>query len=71
MYKVKLNPDAFLVSRLKEDIKNNDGYCPCRVDKRPEFKCPCEEFKAQSHGMCHCGLYIKENVDEDCIQKAE
>lgn len=41
-------------------IKKNDGYCPCAIEKRPETKCMCKEFREQTvSGLCHCGLYFK------------
>ena len=47
MGKVRLNEDKEIVERIREGLKQKDGYCPCRVGKRPEYKCMCEEFKAQ------------------------
>ncbi len=65
MAKIRLNEDKEIVARIKEGLKQKDGYCPCRIGKRPEFKCMCEEFKAQIadpnfEGFCHCLLYYKE-----------
>lgn len=59
MSRIKLNGDADLVNEIKQRLKENDGYCPCRVKKIPENKCMCKEFKEQESGECHCGLYIK------------
>ena len=65
MGKVKLNPDAEVVKVVKEGLKAKGGYCPCRLEKKEEYKCICEEFKAQIadpdfEGFCHCMLYYKE-----------
>lgn len=61
--KVKVNSDTELVTAIRAKLKENDGYCPCRVDKVPENKCMCKEFIEQTElGECHCGLYIKEEV---------
>ena len=51
MGKVRFNEDREVVERVKE--------------RKPEFKCVCEEFKAQIQdpdfeGYCHCRLYYKE-----------
>lgn len=36
-------------------IYNNDGYCPCRISKSDDTKCPCKEMIENNN--CHCGLY--------------
>ena len=63
--KIRLNEDVETVKIIQEGLKAKDGYCPCRVGKRPEFKCMCQEFRNQSadpefEGLCHCKLYYKE-----------
>ena len=41
-------------------VKANGGYCVCAVEKTPDTKCMCKEFKEQViAGTCHCGLYRK------------
>ena len=57
--KIELNPDSEIVKEIREALKANDGYCPCRVGHIPENKCMCLEFREQEEGMCLCGLYIK------------
>lgn len=61
---IKLNPDKELVTEIKTKLKENDGYCPCRISKTPDTKCMCKEFRdliqSGQTGMCHCGLYIVE-----------
>jgi hypothetical protein len=45
-------------------VAANDGYCPCAIQKIPDTKCMCKEFREQeSEGPCHCGRYMKV-VDE-------
>ena len=61
--KIKLNPDKTIVENIRRKLKENDGYCPCRLKKTPETKCMCKEFIEQDAGECHCGLYIKERDD--------
>lgn len=65
MGKVRFNDDAEVVAKIKEGLKLTGGYCPCRVEKLPEYKCVCQEFKDQIkdpdfEGYCHCRLYYKE-----------
>jgi ferredoxin-thioredoxin reductase catalytic subunit len=62
--KITLNPDKEIVKTIQEGLKAKDGFCPCRISKAPEYKCMCEEFKAQIadpdfEGFCHCRLYFK------------
>ncbi len=62
--KVGLNRDPKIVEAVAAGVLRKNGFCPCRMQKRPEFFCPCDEFKAQLaddsyHGPCHCRLYEK------------
>ena len=57
--KIIVNPDKELVDVIRQKLKENDGYCPCRIYKNEDTKCICKEFKEQDSGECHCGLYIK------------
>ena len=66
MGKVRLNEDCEIVARVREGLKRKEGYCPCRLEVKPEYKCICDEFKAQIQdpdfeGYCHCMLYYKSN----------
>ena len=39
----------------------NGGYCPCAIDRTPDTRCPCREFREAKDGtVCHCGRYQKE-----------
>ena len=58
---IKVNPDKEVVNEIRTKLKANDGYCPCRIGRKPENKCMCQEFINQQSGYCHCGLYYKEN----------
>lgn len=57
---IRINDDAELVAEIRARLKENDGYCPCRLMKTPDSKCMCKEFREQESGVCHCGLYVKE-----------
>ena len=39
MGKVRFNEDREVVERVKEGLKRTGGYCPCRVERKPEYKC--------------------------------
>jgi ferredoxin-thioredoxin reductase catalytic subunit len=61
---ITLNPNKEVVEKIKEGLKRNGGYCPCRVERIEENKCICKEFKEQIsdpnyEGFCHCMLYYK------------
>ena len=63
--KIRLNPDEEVVKAVKEGLKLKDGYCPCRLERTPDTKCMCKEFRDQIadpefEGFCHCMLYYKE-----------
>ncbi len=65
MGKVRLNENEAVVAHIKEGLVRTGGYCPCRLEKKPEYKCICDEFKAHIadpnfEGYCHCMLYYKE-----------
>ena len=57
---IRLNEDEELVAVIRRALNENDGYCPCRIEKTADTKCMCKEFREQENGECHCGLYIKE-----------
>lgn len=45
---------------FRQAVKDNDGYCPCMVEKTPDTRCMCKEFRNQkTPGPCHCGRYEK------------
>lgn len=57
--KVVQNPDKEYANEVRKKLKDNGGYCPCRLEKTADTKCMCKEFREMEEGMCHCGLYIK------------
>lgn len=60
--KIRLNTDKEYVKNMREKLKENGGYCPCKIIKNEDTKCICKEFLEQGLGPCHCGLYIKEEI---------
>lgn len=61
---IRLNEDKEIVKAIKEGLAKKDGHCPCRLEKTPETKCMCKEFRDQIadpdfEGYCHCMLYYK------------
>ena len=57
--KIELNGNPDIVKEIREALKNNDGYCPCKLEKSEDTKCICKEFREMKSGECHCGLYVK------------
>jgi ferredoxin-thioredoxin reductase catalytic subunit len=65
MGRIRLNEDPEVVRTVREGLKKTGGYCPCRTERTEEYKCVCQEFRAQCadpdfEGYCHCRLYFKE-----------
>ena len=63
--KIRLNPDAEVVAKIKAGLERTGGYCPCRLQRIEENKCMCREFREQIknpdfEGYCHYYLYYKE-----------
>lgn len=60
--KITTNPDKEYVKEIREKLKANNGYCPCRIRKTEDTKCMCKEFRdmmeRNESGTCHCGLYV-------------
>lgn len=57
--KIIKNPDTETVQLVRQKLKQNDGYCPCKLIKNQDTLCVCKEFREAGLGPCHCGLYIK------------
>lgn len=55
----KVSENEELVAEIRQKLKDNDGYCPCKLVKNEDTKCVCKEFLEQDLGTCHCGLYVK------------
>ena len=50
----EVNPD------VKEMVAHNGGYCPCLIERTPDTKCMCKDFREQkTPGLCHCGRFEK------------
>lgn len=64
MLKIVANPNKEHANKIRERLKNNDNYCPCALQKTPDTKCMCKNFREQVsngvEGYCHCGLWKAE-----------
>ena len=45
--KITENPNAEVVKTVREGLERTGGYCPCRLERTPETKCMCKEFRDQ------------------------
>lgn len=61
MVHVKQTDDKELLQEILKQLKENNYYCPCALDKSPETKCMCKNFRdqidKQEPGECDCGRY--------------
>lgn len=57
---IRLNEDKEHIKLIRENLKKNNGYCPCSLVKSEDTKCMCKEFRDMEHGWCHCHLYYKD-----------
>jgi len=62
--KISQNPDKSYADIVLEKLRNNGGYCPCRLENTADTKCVCKEFREQigrgEPGVCHCELFVAE-----------
>jgi len=66
MFKIKPNPDTEFYNKITQAVKNNDGYCPCMLQKTENTKCMCKAFREQkTEGFCHCKRFIKTEVNNN------
>ena len=64
-YRIKINPDINVRDKIKKDIKDNNGYCPCSFTSNDDTKCICKSFRLkEEEGYCTCGLYYKELINK-------
>ena len=47
MVKVRLNQDKNFVEEFKKTLSDNDGYCPCRIEKTEDTKVEVAEVKEE------------------------
>ena len=61
---IRINRDEALAAEARKQVIENDGDCPCALDREPNTKCMCKDFREKVEMgepyICHCGLYIIE-----------
>ena len=64
MLKIIKNPDKKTYDEVTQAVKDNDNYCPCKLERSQDSLCICREFREQNEeGECCCGRYVKVNAD--------
>lgn len=47
-------------AELLSEVRRNDGYCLCTVERTADMRCPCKDFRASAvPSPCHCGVWEK------------
>ena len=41
--KININPDKEFVNDMRKALKDNNGFCPCSLEKNEDTKCMCKE----------------------------
>ena len=58
---IRINSNQDLAREVQKQLIENNGYCPCALEKTPDTKCICKDFRDKISngykGECHCGLY--------------
>lgn len=60
--RVSLYADAETAKRIRQQMREADGHCPCVLPSKrnQDTICMCKNFRESPAGtICHCGLYIK------------
>ncbi len=61
--KIIKNPDEEFFKKISKKVEDNEGYCPCMIQRDETTKCMCQEFlESQEIGFCRCKRYYKEKV---------
>ena len=57
--RIDVNPDKEFAREMRKAIKDNNGHCPCQLERSKDTLCMCKAFRDMEEGTCHCGLYTK------------
>ncbi len=68
-YKIFPTPDFNHRKKIETAVKENNGYCPCMLEKTDDTLCMCKQFRDLSHAeFCHCQRYYKVlNAPKVCL----
>jgi ferredoxin-thioredoxin reductase catalytic subunit len=54
--------EEIMAGLLGKRDRFGDFYCPCRLEHKAEYQCPCRPTRGgdvERLGRCHCGLFWK------------
>ena len=54
---MQLNPNLEERKRIGKEVRDNNGYCPCLLERNEDTLCPCKDKREKE--ICICGLYVK------------
>lgn len=57
-----LQPDIERRGEIIQSIRDNDGYCPCVVQKTPDTKCICKISGLLENAIAVSGLKRRSNM---------
>ncbi len=65
---IQLNPNEVVLKGVIDGLIRNKlltgrYYCPCRLEHKEEYVCPCDDHLTdiERDGHCHCFLFVKKN----------
>ena len=63
-WKIQETSDKDHVAAVREALSQNDGSCPCALERTDATVCACDKFARNCtdpnwFGQCDCGLYEK------------
>lgn len=70
MVVIKQTEDKELLAEILKQLKDNDNYCPCSLNRTSDTKCMCKKFRdvigenKVGSFECACGRYIA-TITED------
>lgn len=66
MLQIFVTQDKEHEEKIRAALKNNDGYCPCKLGKLQENICQCEEFLNQdSEGFAIVNYTLKQRYNNE------
>lgn len=66
MLQIFVTQDKEHEEKIRAALKNNDGYCPCKLGKLQENICQCEEFLNQdSEGFVIVNYIINQRYNNE------
>lgn len=52
---LKVIANKEIYEKFKVSLKDNNGYCPCSIEKSENTKCICKKMREEK--ICECEVY--------------